>query len=60
MFPKAQGKINETKLDEDTKKKIAHEINLKVGSDISDLSSAEDLAAELLRKKNDIQGCVST
>lgn len=52
--------MSEIKLDEDKKKKIATEINLRIGSDINDLSSAEDLSGELIRKKNQIKSCVSS
>lgn len=51
--------MSEINLDDDTKKIIASEINLRIGSDINDLSSADDLAAELIRKKIHIQSCVS-
>ncbi|KOB79405.1 RAD50-interacting protein 1, partial [Operophtera brumata] len=52
--------MSEIKLDDDTKKKIAGEINLRIGSDINDLSSADDLATEFIRKKNHIQSCLAT
>lgn len=47
------------RLDPDCKKTIAQDINIGIGNDINELSSAHELENELIKRKNYLQSCVS-
>lgn len=46
-------------MNEDDKESILHDLNIKIGSDINDLSNAYELENKLVTKRKDIQSQVS-
>lgn len=47
-------------IDEDSKKILIQDINLRIGSEINDLANAYELENELMRKKINLQSSVSS
>lgn len=46
-------------MNEDDKESILHDLNIKIGSDINDLSNAYELENKLVSKRKEIQSQVN-
>lgn len=46
-------------LNEEEKHRIVHELNLKIGCDMTELRTVYDLENELIHKRDHLQSCVS-
>lgn len=46
-------------MNEDDRESILHDLNIKIGSDINDLSNAYELENKLVAKRKEIQSQVS-
>lgn len=46
-------------MNEEDRESILHDLNIKIGSDINDLSNAYDLENELVSQRKEIQSQVS-